>query len=123
MHVAVGNVRLGDELLASAAHAYHALNSVLHYLEDENYVEEEAAHGVRDCVYSFLCDLLGVLFDILDASKAAVVIVVVPMQRPSISAKRKRESLRILPEHFWAHSGSLRRDRVLEFTSIGDLPG
>ena len=82
VHVVVGNVRLGDELLASAPHAYHALTSALHYLEDENDVEEEAAHDVPDCVYSFLCDLLSVLLDILDASKAAVVIVVAPMQRP-----------------------------------------
>ena len=123
MHVAVGNVRLGDELLASAAHAYHALNSVIHYLEDENYVEEEAAHDVRASVQGLRCDLLSVLLHILDASKAAVVIVVVPMQRPSISAKGKRESPRILPEHFWAHSGPLRRDRVRHFTSLRDLPG
>ena len=50
MHVAVGHVRLLDELLASSAQAHHTLNSLLHYLEDENNVEEEAA-GPTDIAF------------------------------------------------------------------------
>ncbi len=41
MLVAVGDVRLGDELLASAAYAYETFNSFLHDLEDLSYPERE----------------------------------------------------------------------------------
>ena len=108
-----------DYPISSAAYAYY----LLHYLEDENNVEEEAAHDVRACVQAFRCDLLSVLLHILDARKAAVVIVVVPMQRPSISAKGKRESFRILRKHCWTQRGSLRRHGVRDFTMLVDLPG
>ena len=56
------------------------------------------------------------------ASKAAVVIVVVPLQRANISAKGKRESLRILQEHFWAHGCFFRQDRMNDFALLVDLP-
>ena len=122
MLVDVGYIRLSDTRFTSAAHANHALSYTLHDLGDQDYVEENSAYNVRGCVQAFLRYLLSVLLDILDASKAAVVIVVVPMQRPSISAKGKRKSLRVPPEHLSAHWSSLKRDYVRDFTILIDLP-
>ena len=91
---------------------------------DENNVEEESAHDVHACVQALLGDRLRVLLDILDASKAAAVVVVVPMQRPSIPAKGKRISFRILSELFWAQICTLRRERICDdFIILVHLPG
>ena len=79
-------------------------------------MKDEAAHDVHACVQ----DLLGVLFSflryVLDACKAAIVIVVVPMECPSISAEGKRESLRILSELLCSQGHALRRDGVCDVT-------
>ena len=66
--------------------------------------------------------LLNALLDIVDASEAAVVVVVVPMQRPGIPVEGKCESLHILLEIVWAHSVSLRHERVRDLTVITLLP-
>ena len=76
--------RFGDELLASSTHPPHSLNTSLDHLKDENDIKEEAANDVRASVESFLRVLFDCLGDILDAREAAIVVMVVAMERAGV---------------------------------------
>ena len=97
MSVRSGDVRLSDNLLASPFDAHDLRDAVFDYVEHLDNKVVKTACNVALSVQTFLCHLLSVWLDVLDASEAAVVVVVVSVQRASIQAKSERESLCILP--------------------------
>ena len=92
-----GDVRLSDNLLASAFDAHDLRDAVFDYVEHLDNKVVKTACNVALSVQTFLCHLLSAWLDVLDASEAAVVVVVVSVQRASIQAKSEREYLCILP--------------------------
>ena len=85
-----GNVCLGHELLASASHATHVLYAVLDDSESQHDEEEKTTDNAGGGADGRLRELLGSFLNVLHAREAAIVIVVVAMQRTHVS----REGLR-----------------------------
>ena len=93
MLVAGSDVWLLDDELPSPSHSYYALHSFLHDFEDEHNVKEETAHDVLAGLQALVSDVLGAVLNILDASEAAVVVMIATVGRSSISAEGKGVSV------------------------------
>ena len=100
------------------------------HVEYERGVEVEAANnvdaslgGTRRSSGAAHGKLLRRCLDVLDAGKAAIVIVVVPMQSTHIASEAERPALRVPLEVLLDVLKAIRRDGLRNLAIISKLPG
>ena len=71
------------------------LFNTLKHTEHQGDEEEEAAYNINGLSQAILCHTLRFLLHVFDAGEAAIVIVIMAVQRPHVAGETERKSLRI----------------------------